>query len=232
MPSLESGVTLALRNRFPWHGFDPGRVALIHRGWFANAIIFRYRDQAYDLAIKDFSHSPPLIRETLGRFFIAREHRILQHLKGVPGIAPGSCRLSDTMLAYPYVEGESLAALRRRGARLPATFFQALEKTVRAMHLRGIVHLDLRNLGNILCGIEGRPYLIDFQSALRIDRATRRLQALLRAADLSGVYKSWLALCDEPLALHKRRFLERFNQVRRLWPLRGYPLAGRLGRLS
>src|SRR5690606_2418709 len=157
-------------------------------GRFANAIVFRYRDDDYDLVIKDYSHCPAIVRKTVGRLFIAHEAKTLKRLQGIQGVAPQGYKLSDLMLAYPYTEGSSLSVLRRRGKRLPPAFFRELEGTVRQMHQRGVVHLDMRNLGNILCGQDGRPYLIDFQSALSFARLPRWLQPLLRATDLSGVY--------------------------------------------
>ena len=37
---------------------------------------------------------------------------------------------------------------------------------LKLMHSKNIVHLDLRNLGNILVGKDEYPYIIDFQSAI------------------------------------------------------------------
>lgn len=224
MDQLKVAVTAALQRYFPSHVFLANKLTVLHQGRFANAILFHYRDEAYDLVIKDYSHCPPIIRQLAGRLFIAREAKTLKHLQGMPGVAPQSHKLNKLMLAYPYIEGTSLSTLRKRQQTLPPSFFRELESMVRQMHLRDIVHLDLRNLGNILCGADGRPYCIDFQSALRFSWLPRWLQPLMRGADLSGVYKGWLALCDTPLAPQKRRFLDSFNQVRKLWIFQGYPL--------
>lgn len=224
MDQLKATVAAALRKNFSPHPFSVENLTVIHQGRFANAIVFRYRDNDYDLVIKDYSHCPTIVRKTVGRLFIAHEAKILKRLQGIQGVAPQGYKLSELMLAYPYIEGSSLSVLRRRGKRLPPAFFRELESTVRQMHHRGVVHLDMRNLGNILCGQDGRPYLIDFQSALGFARLPRWLQPLLRATDLSGVYKGWLALCDAPLAPRKRRFFDSFNRIRKLWVFRGYPL--------
>jgi len=189
----------SLKLYFGVDSFTLNSLEVLHRGRYANAVVFRYQDGKHDLVIKDFTHSPWMIRLTLGRLFIAREERNLDRLKGIRGIAPYACRLGKWTLAYPYIEGASLKELGKRGERLPVTFFHELEQLVAEMHQRGVVHLDLRNSGNVLCGADGHPYLIDFQSALRGSLLPHGLHRLLRCADLTGVYKSWLALSDTPL---------------------------------
>ena len=223
MDQWKAGVIAALRKRFPERSFLEENLTLLHRGRFANALLFHYRDDASDLVVKDYSHCPKPLQLTIGRLFIAREARALARLQGIDGIVPKSCRLNPLMLAYPYIEGTPLRTLLKRRQSVPAEFFQDLERLVRQVHARDVAHLDLRNLGNILYGKDGRPYCIDFQSALSFRRLPRRLRGLMRATDLTGVYKGWTALSDEELAPHKQRFFDNFNQLRRLWIFRGYP---------
>lgn len=222
MHQLKANVTASLNQSLPGHSFNKDHITVVHQGRFANALIFRYRDKLHDLAIKDYSHCPRIIKGTVGKLFVAREHKALQHLHGIDGIATASYKLSKVMLAYPYTEGKTLSEIKDRGNTLPVAFFHKMEKLVREMHSRRIAHLDLRNLGNLICGTNNKPYFIDFQSALRLDRLPSRLSALLRATDLSGVYKSWMALCEEPLPPSKRQFLESYNKIRKLWVFRGY----------
>lgn len=220
-------VLQALQLYFDEDTFIPNSLKILHRGRYANAIIYHYRDENHDLSIKDFSNSPPVIRLTLGRLFIRREEKILNRLRGIRGIVPYTCRLGKYTLAYPYIEGESLKSLRKNRERLPETFFHELERLVAHMHQSGVVHLDLRNPGNILYSTDGSPYLIDFQSALRSTLLPRCLHRLLRCADLSGVYKNWSQLSETPLPPQKQRLLTSFNRIRRFWVLRGYPLSQR-----
>lgn len=225
MRILKAKAVAALQTQFPSLTLSTENISVLHKGRFANAIVFRYRDKNLDVVIKDYSHCPAVIRQTIGRLFIKREHRNLQRLRGLPGVVENSCMLSPTMLAYPYVEGRSLAELRKEKEKLPVDFFQKMEELVHGMHERGVVHLDLRNMGNVLCSAEGEPHFIDFQSAFALRKPSGRIRRLLKAADLSAVYKSWAKLCTEPLTGEKRAFLENFNRIRRFWVLRGYPFA-------
>jgi hypothetical protein len=59
------------------------------------------------------------------------------------------------------VEGHDL----RRGAPVPDDFFPRLEDGLRAMHARRFAYVDLEKPENVLCGADGRPYLVDFQIA-------------------------------------------------------------------
>lgn len=230
MNQLKSGVVTALREHLPSRVFSADKLTILHQGRFANAIIFRYRDDSQDIVIKDYSHCSPLIRHTIGRFFIIREAKALRRLQGMSGVTPKKLKLGKLMLAYSYIEGTPLTKLKNQHRKLSPDFFHDMEMMVREMHRRGVVHLDLRNLSNILYGHDGRPYFIDFQSSMRFWHFPKRLQALMRGADLSAVYKSWVALCDEQLAPQKQRFLEGFNEVRKLWVFKGYPLARSRGK--
>jgi hypothetical protein len=70
-------------------------------------------------------------------------------------------------------------------------FFRRLERLVWRMHRRGMAHLDLRYRRNILVLDDGSPGVVDFQSAVCLDRLPRKLKRFLRRVDLSGVYKHW-----------------------------------------
>ncbi|RRK00035.1 hypothetical protein Ga0100230_018715 [Opitutaceae bacterium TAV3] len=211
---------------FDGRTFAPSALVALKRGRFGNAVVYRYRDSAaaVDWIIKDFHHSPWWMRLTFARFFIKQEYRALSHLQGLPGIASEVHRLSPLTVIYPYVQGTSLAGLPKNS--VPKTFFLEMETIVEAMHARGMVHLDLRNLGNILCSDDGHPHLIDFQSAFRLPRWTPKwLRRVLCNADRSGIYKSWARRGTEPLDPEREAFLRRANRIRKLWILRGYPLS-------
>lgn len=224
MNSLKSRVLTALASRFSDKSFAYDKLEVMHKGRFANAIVMRYRDDDLDLVIKDFSHCPWPVRFTAGRFFVGREAKALARLQGIEGVAPQSYRLNELMLAYPFIEGTPLRNLKKTEQRLPRQFFLELEKMVAEMHRRGVVHLDLRNLGNVLVGDDGKPHFIDFQSSLRYVRFPGWVQDFMRGADLSGVYKAWKSLCEEPLSAHRAQFFENYNLLRKRWIFKGYPL--------
>lgn len=231
MDILKSRVLAALRRRFPDTLLSPDKLAVLHKGRFANAIVFRYRDQDLDLVIKDYSHCPWIVKQSIGRFFIGREYKNLSRLRETASVVSDSYRLTPLMLAYPYVEGVALKSLRTENVLLPTEFFRQMEAHVAEMHALNIVHLDLRNLGNVLCTEDGDCHFIDFQSAISLRWVPTRLHGVLKAADRSAVYKSWDLLGEEPLPEAKRRWLEAFNRIRKRWVFRGYPLSRWVARL-
>lgn len=231
MDALKSRVVAALQQQFGDRTLSTEYLSILHRGRFANAIVFRYRDASYDLVIKDYSHCPWLLRHTIGRLFIGREAKNLRRLGMLDAVVGASHRATPVMLVYPYVGGMPLKALFREQVALPASFFHQMEQQIHAMHQHNVVHLDLRNLGNVLCRRDAAPQFIDFQSAISLRRVPRRLHNVLKAADLSAVYKAWDALCEEPLPEASREALERFNRLRKGWILRGYPLSGTLNKV-
>lgn len=118
------------------------------------------------------------------------------------------------------VEGKSL----KQCDNIKKDFFITLERNVRDMHEKEIVHLDLRNLGNIIMGENGYPYIIDFQSCISTKYVPKKLKKILKKVDISGVYKCWENRCSEPLDEKRRKFLDSFKEIRKLWVLKGYPL--------
>ncbi|MDR1280470.1 MAG: hypothetical protein LBK99_06575 [Opitutaceae bacterium] len=204
--------------------FEPPNLTLLKAGRFGNACVFRYHDGHCDWIIKDFHHSPWPVRWTAARFFVRQEYRALVRLHGVKGVATEAHRLSPWTIAYPFIKGTPLAVLPPHS--VPKPFFLQMETLVAAMHARSVVHLDLRNLGNILRGDDGHPRVIDFQSAFHLPRwCPRWMQRILCNADTSGIYKAWCRRGEEPLDAGREAFLERVNRVRKFWVLRGYPFS-------
>jgi RIO-like serine/threonine protein kinase len=213
-----------LQRQFPLHTFTPESLTVVHKGRFANAVVYRYKDDKFDLVIKDFSRSPWFIRKTFAPLSVNQEYKGLSRLSELGAVADQFCRLSPIAVAYNYIEGTPLRTLIHEEKKLPVDFFQDLERQVAKMHRKGVVHLDLRNMGNILCGADGKPYVIDFQSAISYARFPRWLQNFMRGSDMSGVYKAWQKLSTEQLPQAKQSYLERFNHVRKRWIFKGYPL--------
>ncbi|SEG86209.1 RIO1 family regulatory kinase/ATPase domain-containing protein [Marinobacterium lutimaris] len=222
----QSTVLTSLQQQFPDLRFHPENLSVLRdTGHCANAVVMRYKDNNLDLVIKDFARCNWLLRKTFARFIVGHEAQVLNRLAGQPGITPNCYRLSESMLAYPFIEGTPLSKIKQSGQRLPRQFFTDFEKLVSRMHQQGLVHLDLRNLGNVLVGPDGKPYCIDFQSAIGFRSFPAGLQRFMKGADITGVYKAWKILCEEPLPAEHAVYLEEYNQVRKRWIFRGYPVA-------
>jgi predicted Ser/Thr protein kinase len=95
-----------------------------------------------------------------------------------------------------------------------------LEKVLREVHGRGVVHMDLRHKGNILVSERGDPYLIDFNSSFAFKEKgffRRHLFPLLRRVDEGGLLKLKKRIAPALLTSEELAFLKRFERLRKLW---------------
>lgn len=199
------------------------------RGRWANADLFLFEHDGETWVIKDFSPCSAPVRFTVGVFMVRRELLALKRLQGIPGIAADPFRLGPFALAYRYIAGSTLKESRRTGEVTPE-FFRRLEDIVLSMHARNLVHLDIRYMRNILITPDGDPAILDFQSSLMLDRIPRMFHQLLKAVDLSGVYKCWQKVCPDTLDAERAALLEAVQKKRSLWIFKGYPLGTRSSR--
>ncbi len=223
---------------------------LIHAGGWMNARVYRVEDADGGAFVeKDFSESPWIARQTIGRFLVWRECWVLRRLAGT-GVVPGGVRrLSPFSLREAFVAGFALRdsdtgvyasnvfdPSKVRGVPtemlrepVPASFFDALEEGVRAVHAAGFVHLDLHNARNVMVGPGWRPVLVDWQSALPTRWMPGPVRRALERIDLAGVYKFRNKFHPGDLSPEQTRFLERRRTIRRLFWLPRIHLAARCG---
>lgn len=217
---VKDKVINILRKRYKDLDIKKENLILLHKGQFANATVFRYCDAKIDLTIKDFSGSPWLIKNIFGRLAVNIEGKTLKKLEGNKSVTKQVKFLSPYTLSFAYIKGKPL----KKCDNIPREFFITLEKNVKKMHEKEIVHLDLRNLGNIIMGENNYPYIIDFQSCISTKYLPKKLKKILRKVDISGVYKCWENRCSEPIDEKRKKFLNRFKEIRKMWVLKGYPL--------
>lgn len=205
-----------------YKNIDEKNLEILNEGRFANATVFRYRDENTDITIKDFSSSPWLVKNTLGRLFVKNEGNKIKALEDTNIVAKNVKFLSPYTLSFDFIKGDVLKKIENKT--LDKDIFLEFEKKVNKMHEKNIVHLDLRNFGNIILGEDGKLYLIDFQSAIKIEKFPKKLKKILFDSDVSGVYKAWRKKASESLDPEREKFLEDFNEIRKLWILKGYPI--------
>jgi serine/threonine protein kinase len=115
-----------------------------------------------------------------------------------------------------FIPGRSIL----RGEPLPSSFLPELEKVLREVHGRGVVHLDLRHKGNILVTEKGEPFLIDFNSSFAFkEKGFLRhfLFPLLRWVDYGGLLKLKKRISPSLMTPEEMAFLKRFDRLRRFW---------------
>lgn len=219
-------MNAAIHTTSPEHPFmemtDVEWFELMHQGKWANANVYRFSKSGRDLVRKGFCFRPFLVRWSIGAFLTRREAKALRRLSGVPGIPHEIKQCCAYCLRYRYMDGETLGQVSNQKKKLPESYFLEAEKLLVEMHSRKIAHLDLRRGDNWIVRADGKPGIIDFQSATRIVLLPKKLQQKLYAIDYSGLYKFWSRLCEEPLDPERQAVLGRVNRTRKLWIFKGY----------
>lgn len=163
---------------------------------------------------KDYSRCPLAVRETWGRFHIAREASVYRAIRGLPGVPRFFGRIDAYALLVERIEGRD--ASRPPPGGFPTGFFDRLAEVVAGLHSRGVVHGDLRQRRNVLVAADGRPFVVDFASGLRLPRGSTLLR-ILANRDRSGIAKLRARHAPETLSAEERRLLDldRFRVLRR-----------------
>ncbi|MBI3855929.1 MAG: phosphotransferase [Planctomycetes bacterium] len=188
-------------------GLNRGRV-LRDKGGFLSPVVSVVDHEGRPAVLKDYRGKNAVTRGLLAPSLVKREFAVLRHLEGLPGIPRAYAIVEKRALLLEYVEGKTINKFK--AGELPDRVYERLCETVRAMHGRGVVHLDLRQRKNILIAGD-RPWLIDFANALK-----GKLSAKLRAVDESALLKfkqrNWPHLMTDAdrEALKSHRFLRKF----------------------
>lgn len=198
-------------------------MKLIQKGKWGNSNIYLHEHGKSRFIVKTFAQHPSLIKNTIGRFFINREYKALKKLSSCAGTCDNIIKIDKYSLGYKYIKGQALDSFSKHNNITDKKFFIKFETIVKEMHSCGIVHLDLRTGSNIIVSEQGDPLIIDFNSYLNLNMIPgKAFKNLLKAVDLSGVYKYWIKMSPETMEESKKTHLTAFNKMRKLWFLKGY----------
>lgn len=142
------------------------------------------------VVVKDFAPRRPWLARTWGRWLIRREARVYEALAGHPAVPRLLARLDPLALVLEHRAGARFST--RRPWTFSTEFGEQLQQAVAELHARGVVHVDLRHRSNVRAGPDGRPVLIDFDSALVFRPGSlpaRTLLPLFALADRYGLRK-------------------------------------------
>jgi serine/threonine protein kinase len=170
------------------------------------------------VVIKDYAGKPWWARPW-GRWQIARECRAYAFAGGQPFLPRLLGRVDGLALALERVPGAQLADVHREYPD-KAALLAALRTAIDALHVKGIVHLDLRGRENVMVTREGRVVLLDLGGAiwLRPGGLLHRLFfPLLVAADEAAWIKWKEMLSPGNLDAREKAFERRFRRLRTLW---------------
>jgi len=129
-------------------------------GKFGKPDLSRVEIDGQAFMVKDVRKRNFFFRWTLGLWLVQQEWKIYSRLKGVKGVPQPLERIDHFAFAMEFTPGVSV----ERGESITPSFFSDLDQVLKAIHSRGVVHMDLRHKGNILVSDKGEPFLIDFNS--------------------------------------------------------------------
>ncbi len=134
------------------------------------ADILVYRLDGIDIAVKDYSARPWVVRQTLGRFFTRREAATYRRLRGLKGLTRCHGRLGPYMLATEWVDARTLSEFEDNT--VPDPVFEHLREVVASMHRLDVALVDL-NYRDILLAADGSVVVVDLAMAWIGDLAPR-----------------------------------------------------------
>ena len=177
------------------------------------------------VVLKTFQFHPWALRWLLG-WLCRREARLLQELEpigntpaGKPWLPLGARRWGRWGVLMPRLEGRPLRELAP--GTLPPEFIGRLEEAVTLLHEARVVHLDIKNSGNILVTEGGHPLLLDFAGCLSFRHWPLLGGALTRLfgqIDRAAVLKWKREYFPDTLTPADLALLARVAKVRRWWP--------------
>jgi hypothetical protein len=180
-----------------------------------------FQKDGKDFLVKDIRYSGFWYRYTVGWFLLWRESRFYTRARGLPFVPHYYGKLDADGLIFEKVDATPLK--RVPPGDLPPGLFDQLRVCVDELHRRGIVHLDLRQRGNILLTPEKDLKVVDFESALYLGYSPW-LRALLlpvfARVDYSAILKHRLRYCPDEVTEEEKRRYRRYRRIRMFWPVR------------
>ena len=196
---------------------DLGKSSIrLVQGRFGKPDLNQVTSDGMTLMIKDVRRRNLFLRWTLGLWLIHKEWKIYSRLKGLKGIPQPMERIDRFAFAMEFIPGVPI----ERGKTITPSFFSDLDQVLKAVHSRGVVHMDLRHKGNILVSDKGEPFLIDFNSSFSFREGgllRRILFPLFRWVDYGGLLKLKERASPSSMTPEETDFLKRFNRLRKLW---------------
>ena len=196
--------------------FERGIISCVKGKVFGKPDLNQVEVEGRSLMVKDVRKKFFLLRWTLGIWLIHKEWKIYSQLKGLKGVPQPVERIDRFAFAMEFIPGKSIM----RKDPLPSSFFSDLERVLREVHTRGVVHLDLRHKGNILVSEKGEPFIIDFNSSFAFKEKgflRHYLLPLLGWVDYGGLLKLKERVSPSSMTSGELAFLKRFNRIRKLW---------------
>ncbi|MFC1840256.1 hypothetical protein ACFL1N_11790, partial [Thermodesulfobacteriota bacterium] len=126
---------------------------------------WRIEDNGLKAIVKDFRYNGFLYRNIIGRFLIWREAKAYRKLKGLKGVPVFYGSIGGITLIVEEIEGTDIEKMEVVSS-LGDNFYRELKNLIKEIHKRGLAHCDLKRAPNIMLGNDGKPYIVDWASAI------------------------------------------------------------------
>ena len=172
--------------------------------------ILLVRGDSVPVIIKDYYYRPFLYRIFVGLISVWQENRMYQKVAGIRGIPKCYGKIDRYAIGLEYILGRT--ASRLKSGEVKPVFFTRLQSIIDAVHERGIVLCDMRNMKNVLVTDACEPYIIDLCTAFQRggwwNLPKNFLFGLFYQDDLLGIAKLKTKLAPELLSKDESEKLE------------------------
>ena len=138
-------------------------IRVIHQGKGLQSSVYLVEVGGQRAAVKDCSQTPAKFR-FIAPWLIGREIKALRALDGTPGVPRFLGRIDRHAFAMEYVEGTPIAEFKP--GTLSPQVLENVQKSIDAIHARGVSHGDLKRRSNLLVTPDEKVVLIDFAASL------------------------------------------------------------------
>ena len=124
-----------------------------------------------------------------GRYLARREMYFYRCLGDLPGVGDLVGEFGPDGFVHVYIPGQTLLEYPRD--QISDDFFDELVELMGCLHERGISYADTNKRDNVIVGLDGKPYLIDFQISWRPKwgALTGRALRFMQRMDMYHIFK-------------------------------------------
>jgi predicted Ser/Thr protein kinase len=93
---------------------------------------------------------------------LERENSAYQRMHGVVGVPASYGFLDKQFLVMEFIDGIAYRQAKWPNEEDRTAWFDQLLSIIQTFHARGVSHGDLKSKTNLIAGVDGKPYIIDF----------------------------------------------------------------------
>lgn len=200
-----------------------GNVNILRDMNSTRPLLWTFEHNGIEYVVKDYSFHRKWYKELIGKFLIYREAKALKRLKGTEGVPDLVSWPSPYRIVTTRVKGFTLEEYGKNG-RVKPEFFDRLKGLIDNLHSKGIVHCDLKRAANIMMTEDGKPFIVDFSSAIfevEFPLFLKAIYSRFKKDDKAAIAKYKIRFCPKEVTdLERSLYLRRGNFERLIRSLR------------